>query len=102
MYNKIKAWLIKAGWYTKSKFVRHTVGSMFLVFIFAGIFIWFVIPFATAWPLAGLVAWVLGLAKELYEWKIYGKFSGEDMNLNTMGVLLGIIPWLIRASLGIG
>jgi len=95
MIKWIKKFITDRGWYKKSKGIRHIAGSVVLVLIFAGVQSWFVGNDGIIWPLAGLLAWTFGFIKELIESKKSGKIAWEDVKLNTIGVLFGLIPWFI-------
>lgn len=96
MWNKIKKFLEDRGWYKIPEEVRHIGGSAALVLFSAGVTQ--MVTGEAIWPLAGLAAWLMGLGKELGEAKGAAGFSFRDMNLNTLGVLLGMLPWILSVA----
>ena len=95
MMKWLKKFITDRGWYNIWKPVRHIVGSIVLVLIFAGVQSWFVGNEGINWPLAGISAWAIGFFKEYSESKKSGKIAWQDVRFNTIGVLLGLIPWAL-------
>ena len=87
--NKVKQFLIDRGYYLIPKPVRHIALSAIMVFIFINF---------TSWPMAGLISWNIGFWKEVVENKGFNVEMGYDIVLNTLGVLFGILPFILEAN----
>ena len=89
-----KAWAgFKQRWYILPKVQRHFLAIITMMAITLRI------TLETAgsynFPLAALVAWAIGLIKEIIENKGFNKAMGYDITLNTLATVVGLIPWFI-------